>query len=441
MKKTLALWCAIALVVTTIAVYANASTDLPVCDPSIIECCAITSRGTYTITKALTQTTTTADCIDIEAPQVNLYSGAFDITGPGKGATGVGIKIKSTADQANVQLIDPNDFSKYSTISGFGTGIKVSGVGALVNGFEVTKNVGNGILLNNATNCIVMYFDSTSNGSNGLTINNGSGCQIDDFDDDSNGGNGILMNSAESENFYDFGAEHNSSDGISISSVSHINMEDFGPEDNGGTGISISSSSHISMADFYPEENGSNGISISSSSHINMEDFDADSNSANGVAVSNSKRNQLLDFDANENSNAGIKLVNSAKNDVSDYDADDNGTFGTWLNGSDSNIVRYFFTFDNPIAGVYLGCSSTGPGGACAADSSNNVVTSGQAGRSEKYGVAVDKGDLNNAMSGIGASGDSVFDLFDGNPNCGTNLWVMNDAGTSDPSSCISTTP
>jgi hypothetical protein len=401
MNKGNCLQCASAAIVLALAASAARASSLPVCGPSITDCCKITGSGTFTVTGALTQTVLDADCIDIDAANVNLYTGGFAITGPGKAATGVGIKITKAAHDANLQLGVLNklgEVGQATIVSGFGTGIKIKGNRALLYDFDTDSNVGDGVLLIGATHCFLMSFESDGNGGNGLTIKGGSGCQIDDFNTDANT-NGVVIKGAKSEFLSDFGAITNNRDGISITAGSRIRM---------------------------------NG-------------FHSDGNSANGILVNGSTGDFLVDFIANGNSGAGVELANASSNQLASYDAYNNGTFGTWLNASDSNIARFFLTFGNTIAGVYLGCSSSGPSAACSGDSSNNLVASGYAGPavsvSQEYGVAVDTGDLKNLITGIQATGDSIFDLFDGNPDCGTNIWVINEAGASHPSSCISTTP
>lgn len=351
---------------------------------------------------ALTQTNSTLDCIDINARNVNLYTAGFAINGPGSG-NGVGINVLKEAKNANLQLGDPNNLSKFTTVRSFGTGIQIAGDNALLNNFESDNNIGDGVLIDGAKDCAIVDFGAFGNGANGINISGGSGCDAGDFSLDSNKSDGLVLNKANSDTFHSFDAT----------------------------------------------SNGADGIAINSGSGNRLIDFASDSNSGNGIVISKSNSNYLLTFDAENNrGGAGIEFDSASSNHLVDYKADDNATFGTWLNGSSSNTVLYFLTSGNGTAGVYLGCSPTGPMGASCQDySMKNIITSGQAGtddtEAQAYGVAVDAGDLKNLLSGIGGSTNTT-DLYDGNANCGTNAWVLNNVGTAYPSvstACISTTP
>jgi parallel beta-helix repeat protein len=171
---------------------------------------------------------------------------------------------------------------------------------------------------------------------------------------------------------------------------------------------------------------------------------------ARRFALTNSSKNSLFMFSADGSSlGSGVALSDSSSNSIYDFDARDNAIYGVWLQGSSSNSVRFAGAVGNAQAGIYLGCSQTaGPSGTpCprgSKASSKNTLTAIQAGNDtamslpELFGVAVDLGQLQNNLSGISASGDSMEDLDDLNANCGTNIWFAdsNGAGTLDTPTC-----
>src|SRR5581483_7776654 len=351
--------------------------SLPTCTSSITACCEITAAGTYVVTSPLTSTDPAADCIDINSANVNLFDAGNAITGPGSGATGVGINVLKKAKNAAVLLADPspNSTTSENTISGFGTGIEVA-ADATVGAFIANNNVTNGVFINGAKNCQIYSF-SADNNSVGVLITGGSGCAVHDFEADSNSSLGLSLSKAKSMKFFDFETSFNA-----------------------GSGMSLDASSSNT---FY--------------------DFNADNNSVTGIFLnSKSNKNYLANFDASSNpSGSGITVQSSSSNQLVDFDAYDNGVYGVWLVGADSNTVSYFFTFGDALAGVYLGCSTTGPNGCSSSASSKNTLSGGSAGNdgviSQSYGVAVDTGDLKNTLTGIGAAGDTTTDLFDNNAN------------------------
>jgi hypothetical protein len=378
---------------------------LPACTSSITACCEITSAGTYTVTTPLTSTDPAGDCIDINAANVNLFDAGNAITGPGGStATGIGINVMKKAKNAKLLLADPNPSANTGStfISGFGTGILVgSAPGLVLGGFDTENNAVAGLSLNGAKNCQIYAFDTDSNPI-GLLMSGGSGCAIHDFGADFNISLGISLSKVKSTNFYDFNADDTTS----------------------GTGIALSGSSSNRLSDFSVFRNSVDGLTLSSGSTKNM----------------------IYNFSADNNSDTGIMLNASNSNQIQDFDSYDNGNYGVWLEASNSNTVSYAFTFGNALAGIYLGCSGNGPASMCSSSaSSKNTIQGASAGNDgatpQAYGVAVDISDLKNTLTGIGASGDTVTDLLDNNPNCGTNIWALTSAGATSPSSCIQTTP
>lgn len=115
---------AVAMALTLIGV--NVSAALPACPISISACgCVINKSGTYSLTQALTTSSTTEDCIDIAAPSVHLETHGFNITGPGGAATNVGIKVRAAAAHADLEFADaanPNTLSPPSASSAWESG-------------------------------------------------------------------------------------------------------------------------------------------------------------------------------------------------------------------------------------------------------------------------------------------------------------------------------
>ncbi len=377
---------------------------LPACSTTITACgCAITKAGNYTIAGDLTAASS-QDCIDISAAKVNLRV-PNDATITMNGNGGVGINILKSAANVNLQLADPKNPDTITAITGFDVGIEIQASGAIVNGFDVSGNTSNGLLILKGNSCSVMDFVSDSNSGNGVTLNGSSGCQLSDFTTSGNGGVGVALVSAKSNILDSFDA-----DDIDI---------------QGG--------------------NAGGGIMITASSSNVLTGFSAANNQGTGVTLTNSSKNQLFNFDASGNvTGSGVALSGSSSNAIFDFGASDNNVYGVWLNGSSSNSVRFAITEGNTQAGVYLGCASNAVGGSCtsgAKTSTKNTVTAIIAGNDttptipipQSYGIVADSGDLLNNLSGLTATGDSTADLDDKNSNCGTNVWFANFGPTGSP--------
>ncbi len=191
--------------------------SLPTCTSSITACCEITAAGTYVVTSPLTSTDPAADCIDINAANVNLFDAGNAITGPGSGATGVGINVLKKAKNAAVLLADPspNSTTSETTISGFGTGIEVA-ADATVGAFIANNNVTNGVFINGAKNCQIYSFSADNNSVTGIFLNSKSNKNyLANFDASSNpSGSGITVQSSSSNQLVDFDAYDNGVYGV-----------------------------------------------------------------------------------------------------------------------------------------------------------------------------------------------------------------------------------
>jgi hypothetical protein len=136
----------------------------------------------------------------------------------------------------------------------------------------------------------------------------------------------------------------------------------------------------------------------------------------------------------------GFKVVRVSGTAMYAVEASDNAAFGVWLDGAYDSTITALTAKDNAVAGVYLGCNSAGPiGTPCPAGTptaSENVIQSDlfdpSAGATnvsptgpskQRYGIAIDSGNLRNRIYAVTGSGNSVLDAFDANPSCGTNSW------------------
>ncbi len=286
------------------------------------------------------------------------------------------------------------DLNNVSAISGFQTGIEVQGTNAILNGFVLSGNAGDGLQIKSDT-CSVMSFASDSNGGNGVTISGSSGCQLNAFIASGNAGVGVALINAKSTTLTDFNADDSD----------------------------------------VPGGNAGGGITLTGSFSNTISNFAAENNAGPGVTLTNSIKNWVFSFDATgSTSSSGVELSGSLSNSIFDFTTLDNAFYGVWLAASSSNSVRFGLALGNTLAGVYLGCGASGvgscsPGGK---PSSKIIVTAMIAGDDagaslpQAYGVAVDLGDLKNNISGITATGDTTQDLDDENASCGTNTWFAN---------------
>lgn len=152
--------------------------------------------------------------------------------------------------------------------------------------------------------------------------------------------------------------------------------------------------------------------------------------------------NVIVDFFYNiMNNTFGVLLKGAKNNNMTDLNAINNTVYGVWIkDGSTHNQINCTTSSGNGIAGIYIGCSNTGPGTiSCeqdwrrsrknfiydhTADGKNDGITIIQ-----KFGIALELGSTQNTVTNTNATGNSAFDLFDGNPNCDENLWQNNNFG------------
>jgi hypothetical protein len=168
----------------------------------------------------------------------------------------------------------------------------------------------------------------------------------------------------------------------------------------------------------------------------------ASTNDGNGIVLASTATAPFLNVDVENNGQTGLKLNGVVGGSLS-ATASSNGQYGIWLNGASNIALTGFTANSNVIAGVYLGCHTTGPSAAAcpagtAPTNQNSVFSSGSTtseANSQKYGIAIDVGNVLNRVVSVSAASNTIEDLYDGNPNCANNVWFF-DSGTK-TSSCI----
>ncbi|MBV9573773.1 MAG: hypothetical protein JOY93_06935 [Acidobacteriales bacterium] len=156
------------------------------------------------------------------------------------------------------------------------------------------------------------------------------------------------------------------------------------------------------------------------------------------------------DFQFNQNS-TGVLLQKAINNNINDYTAKNNSVYGVWVKSSVGNQLNCAGSQDNSIAGVYVGCSATGPNGAACSQNEqgsrlNYIYDMGTEGNAiyyyygnlqgEEYGIALEKGSEQNTIVDNYSVGNTIYDMFDGNPKCDSNIWRLNQFQTANRS-CI----
>ena len=157
-----------------------------------------------------------------------------------------------------------------------------------------------------------------------------------------------------------------------------------------------------------------------------------------GIQVNSSATNFMMVAGvAIEDTGVGIWLNGVSGAFIDEAEAEGNGTLGIWLKGASNNAIDGFISESNGIAGVYLGSNPLGPNGTTctpgACSNGNSLIGSIYGGKSsivsnmgtpqnQRYGVAVDLGNLHNHFLDITGTGNVLEDASDGN-GCGNNRW------------------
>lgn len=139
----------------------------------------------------------------------------------------------------------------------------------------------------------------------------------------------------------------------------------------------------------------------------------------------------IADFFNFTNNNVGILLNGATNNTIAGFSSSNNTLYGVWLTGGSQNnqINNSIDLSANGVAGIYLGCSTTGPSGTVCQSPKNisshnflfDLLVSNNA-----YGIALELGSSKNLITDTNDNGNTIFDLFDGNPSCDANIWRAN---------------
>jgi hypothetical protein len=197
----------------------------------------------------------------------------------------------------------------------------------------------------------------------------------------------------------------------------------------------------------------STGILDSASSAL-LEGLTIRANVGNGVTMKTANGSVLDSSSITGNGANGVYLLNTRDGAV-EYNAQisGNGTSGTgygvWIQNNASGTLSY----DNIVAGNTFGNGGPQLASVWVGVSPNAPLTCGTAGAPSSGNIIVDNQNINaNAVVGIGlqctsatnntvtdnrtVTGNTTFDLFDGNTACDGNSWVADTFGTSNQS-CI----
>ncbi len=167
------------------------------CAASISACgCTITKPGNYKVTAPLSASqglNSNNDCLDVKAPNVNLFLNGFDITG---NSAGIGLHLLGSANNAMVQGIEEKGGGRNTqdpTITGWNIGLEIDSANGLIVDFKADKNLQAGVLLNKARNNNLNDFQANQNGVYGVWLEASSSNQINCSDATKNGSTGIYL--------------------------------------------------------------------------------------------------------------------------------------------------------------------------------------------------------------------------------------------------------
>ncbi len=154
-----------------------------------------------------------------------------------------------------------------------------------------------------------------------------------------------------------------------------------------------------------------------------------------GMLLKNATGNDVLygyfDYDI-----TGLEIIGGSGNSINDGEAYYNTQYGYWLNGTKGNTFTGDGGYGNKLAGFYLGCDATGnvkPLISCTTTTTtgNSVQSNGaygDYGYPQKYGIAVERGSIDNTFLENGTGYYSPYlnkvDIIDGNANCVYNTYL-----------------
>lgn len=174
-------------------------------------------------------------------------------------------------------------------------------------------------------------------------------------------------------------------------------------------------------------------------SYFRADNFNANSNSSGGVLLNHAQSSTLSNFQTSNNGSYGVHFLESSNSVAESAQATSNGAYGIWLDGAKGARVDNFDAEQNLTAGIYIGCSSKGPGSACAGGthiSSSNQVYDGFANGNGPYGVAIDTNSTANLVTSVEAMNNKTTDMLDLS-HCASGSWFGNAFSNATPSNCI----
>jgi parallel beta-helix repeat protein len=369
------------------AVVPNCSVVTPV-----TESCGwvITTPGCYKLLNNLTAVTDAGDCIQINSSNVFLDLNTQTITGTGATSTGNGIHVLAATIPGGVAIANVA-IQGGRSISAFGVGVLVGNTTNPVN----TAPFPTKIRLDNVT--------AVGNNLMGFYLYNSKASQLSGL--------------SETQGTTSFAS------GLTIT---------------GGSG------NHVSNSTFTANDDG---VDVNSSSGNVFSAVEASSNAAYGFYIGltgPATGNQIASPSADSNGGAGIIVHNKSNgNTIAGGHANSNGPtlgLGIFVTQSSGNQISGINLSNNSWVGIYLGCD--GPTtGTCTAGVSGSPLSNGNgidanvSITGSLYGIAIDKGNLNNTIVGNTSSGNATLDEYDANA-CGVNNWFADNFGTSS-ASCV----
>lgn len=297
----------------------------PACPETITACgCRILSPGKYTLGNSVASSSTTEDCVDVNSGGVELDLAGFSVTGPlanpliaSDQVTAVGINFERKASNAIFN-------GGGATVSGFSTGIEITGDKANANDFSATANVF-GLLLLETHDSRVSNFDANSNIETGVAISLGSHNQLSGFATNSNSDfSGVLLAYTAHNQLTGFTANSNAGDGVTLENVAvHNQLTGFTANSNAGDGVwLVNEADSNEISDFITDSNGSSGVDIMRFTLIHC------LGGANDIPCNApSMRNLVENGDAEDNSVFGIDVVNTGDDEIIANTATSNGTY------------------------------------------------------------------------------------------------------------------
>jgi hypothetical protein len=387
----------------------NAKAIVPNCSTvtTVTESCGwvISTPGCYKLQNSLTATTNAGDCIQINSSNVYLDLNTQTITGTGSTSTGNGVHVLAATTPKGVAIT--NVAVQGGSISGFDTGV-------LVGNTNSTPNVAPFPTKVRLDNIVANGISNNQAGSNGFSLINAKLAQL----------SGLYSNGS-----YSGGVSQGALDGLSIvgGSGNHVSNSTF-TQNYYGVAVGLSNGNVFSgvtatfnLVGFLLSNHASDNHIDSPSADFNVTSSDFVDPGAAIIVRWASNGNTILGGHANGNGGYGVWITQASANEISGIDLSKNGNAGIYLG------------CDGPTTGTCTtGDSSLPPGSnGNGIDANINITTTANPG----YGIAIDKGNLNNTVVGNTSSANGTLDEYDGN-KCGVNNWFADTFGTSN-AACV----